>query len=297
MNKAGYKADAILLLAAAIWGSGFVAQRLGMEHVGPMTFNAVRFAIGTLILLPFIHFRSSCSGSPVSASLRLYAFGGGVAGFVLFIAASLQQMGLEFTTAGKGGFITGLYVILVPIIGLFRGRRAGSATWVGAVFAVAGMYFLSVTDEFSMNRGDWLVLASAVFWALHVLTIGVFAPKTSPLRLAAVQFAVVCILSTVAALVTETITMQSLLAAKWAIIYGGVFSIGIAFTLQVVAQQHAPPAHAVIILSLEAVFAALCGWLVMQETFTGRQLVGCAFMLGGMLIAQARKPRPQLPVP
>ena len=293
MKPAVFKADALLLLAAAIWGTGFVAQRLGMEHVGPMTFTGVRFAIGALVLLPLLRFRRTrrhqATPNTSVEGVRSFLLPGALAGLVLFIAVSLQQIGLIYTTAGKAGFITGLYVVFVPIIGVFVRQRIRPVTWIGAALAAVGLYFLSVTGTLEVNRGDWLVLACAVVWAVQVLIIGWLSPKTDSLELATMQFAIACVLGMISALIVEDISVEGLLAAKWAILYGGVFPVGVAFTLQIVGQRDAPPAHAAILLSLEAVFAAIAGGLVLSERLTWREAFGGALMLAGVLIAQFRK--------
>ena len=293
MKPGGFKADALLLLAAAIWGTGFVAQRSGMEHVGPMTFTGIRFAIGAAVLLPLLWSRRTRRDQTDSnASLkrvRSFPLPGVLAGLVLFIAVSLQQIGLIYTTAGKAGFITGLYVVFVPIIGVLVRQRIRVVTWIGAALAAVGLYFLSMTGAFEVNRGDWYVLACAVVWAVQVLIIGWLSPRTNPLELATMQFAITCVLGIVAAVIAEEISVEGLLAAKWAILYGGVFPVGIAFTLQIVGQRDAPPAHAAILLSLEAVFAAIAGGLVLNERLTWREACGGSLMLAGVLIAQFRK--------
>jgi drug/metabolite transporter (DMT)-like permease len=293
-----YKADGLLLLAAAIWGSGFVAQRAGMDHVGPFTFTGARFGIGALVLLPIIHARArraSTNTSPPRATFRPLVPQAALAGVVLFVGAALQQIGLVDTTAGKGGFITGLYVVFVPLIGVLIRHRIPPVTWPAAALAAVGLYLLSVTGAFEINPGDLFVLACAVVWAVHVLIIGWLSPRTDPLKLAAFQFAIASMLGTLAALALEEITLADLHAARWAILYSGVFSVGTAFTLQVVSQQHAPPTHAAILLSLEAVFAALFGSLLLDETFTHRQYLGGALMLAAMLVSQIRKsPQPTI---
>ena len=291
----------LLLLAAVIWGSGFVAQRRGMEHVGPMTFNSVRFALGFCVLLPAIWIRRTTRNKTAQGGqnprLRLYVLGGCAAGSVLFVAAALQQIGLIYTTAGKAGFITGLYVVFVPILGLFLRRSVARTTWLAVGLAVVGLYLLSVTGSFEVNRGDWFICVCALFWAVHVLVIGHLAPRTEPLRLAAVQFAICSLLSLVAALLTEEISLNRTLAARWAILYSGVFSVGMAFSLQVIAQREAPPTHAAILLSLEAVFAAVAGGLILGETLDERQMVGCVLLLTGGLVSQMRRTTQLLPVP
>ncbi len=291
MKSATFRADAILLLAAAIWGTGFVAQRAGMAYVGPMTFTALRLAIGALVLVPLIckrrsssRRRNEASGAESGAGSTLRR--GLLAGTVMFVAIGLQQIGLVHTTAGKAGFITGLYVVFVPMIGILVGQRINLATWCGAALATAGLYFLSVAGQIAINPGDLFVLASAVVWAGHVQVIGWLSPKTDSVRLAAMQFSTGAVLGLVAAMLTEEITFTRILACKWWILYGGVFPVAIAFTLQIKGQRDAPPAHAAILMSLETVFAAGTGWLVLGETLGNREFIGCALMLAGMLVSQ-----------
>ncbi|WP_461210643.1 DMT family transporter [Desulfocurvus sp. DL9XJH121] len=291
MRSRVLKANILLLLTAMIWGSGFVAQRSGMQYVGPMIFNALRFAIGALSLVPLIlwssHRAPACQpGGPPST--RFVLRGTLVAGCVLFLGVALQQVGLVHTTAAKGGFITGMYVVLVPFLGLFLGQRPGLGEGLGAAAAVCGLYLLSVTDEFSLAPGDGWVLASALFWAVHVHVLARLSPHMDCVKLACGQFAVCSLIHFVAAFLTEDVTLAALKAGWLPIVYGGIMPVGVAYTLQVVAQKDAPPTHAAIILSLEAVFAALCGWLVLSETLTARALAGCALMLAGMLAAQVR---------
>jgi drug/metabolite transporter (DMT)-like permease len=206
----------------------------------------------------------------------------------LFIAASLQQMGIVYTTAGKAGFITGLYVIIVPILGLFRKQRSGISAWAGAILATIGLYFLSITEDFTISPGDLLVLISAFFWAGHVHIIGWLSARIGAIKLAFFQFLICSALSLIAAVFTEDITTQALFKAIVPILYGGLVSVGIAFTLQVVAQQYAQPTHAAIILSLETVFAVIGGWIILGETLSPRGLVGCTLMLAGMLLSQVK---------
>jgi drug/metabolite transporter (DMT)-like permease len=212
--------------------------------------------------------------------------GGGLAGLVLFAGATLQQVGLVYTTAGKAGFITGLYVVIVPLLGLLWKQWPGWGGWAGAIIAAVGLYFLSVTAEFNLAPGDAWELAGAFMWATHVLILGWLSPRVDVLKLACAQYAVCCCLSLIVAGFTETITVNGLRGATIPILYGGVMSVGIAYTLQVVAQRVAPPTHAAIILSLEAVFAALAGWLILGEVLTSRGLLGCGLMLAGMLVAK-----------
>lgn len=305
MQTTTLKSDALLLVTAIIWGFAFVAQRVGMDYVGPFTFNGVRFALGSLVLLPMIIRNSGRQGridtplDPVGG--KMLVAGGALTGLALFAGASLQQVGLVYTTAGNAGFITGLYVVIVPLLGLIWGQRPGGGTWLGAFLAAAGLYLLSVTDTFTIAFGDLLVLIGAFFWAGHVLIIGWLSPRTDSLKLACFQYAVCSVLSLITAVVFETMTVAGIIDALIPILYGGIMSVGIAYTLQVVAQRHAHPAHAAILLSLEAVFAAIGGWILLGERLSARGFTGCTLMLAGMLLSQLwelyrRKPvTPSLP--
>ena len=295
MKSRTLKSDTLLLTTAAIWGFAFVAQRIGMDYLGPFAFNGIRFFLGSLSLLPLLMITReqkpgnapSSASSPGARGMQ-GLFGGGLAGLVLFISASLQQVGLVYTTAGKAGFITGLYVVIVPVIGLFFGQKTGKATWIGAFLAASGLYLLSVTESFTIAPGDLLELIGAFFWAGHVLIIGWLSPRIHPLKLAFYQFVTCAILSLLTALIVESISFYAFCQAALPILYGGLLSVGVAYTLQVVAQRDARPSHAAVILSLEAVFAALGGWMVLGETLTLRGMTGCALMLAGMLSSQLR---------
>ncbi len=293
--------DALLLLTAAIWGFAFVAQRAGMEHVGPFAYTAVRFALGSLALLPLVLFeRTAARRGPATAAdagpaappsggrgRAIHPVPGGLlAGTVLFGGAILQQAGLVWTTAGKAGFVTGLYVVLVPLAGLLWGQRPGWSRWLGAGLAAAGLFLLAVTRSFALERGDLLVLIGALFWTAHVHVLGWLSPRTRVVALSCVQFAVCSALSAAATALFEQVAVPALLDAAVPILYGGLVSVGVAYTLQVVAQRSAPPAHAAILLSLETVFAAIGGWLVLGERLSPRSVAGCCLMLAGMLCSQ-----------
>jgi drug/metabolite transporter (DMT)-like permease len=284
------KSDALLLTTAIIWGFAFVAQRAGMDYVGPFTFNGIRFAIGSLSLLPLVLMsreqRTATNKILPNPGLKTILFGGAALGLALFSGASLQQIGLVYTTAGKAGFITGLYVIMVPVLGLFWKQQPKIGTWIGAILAAIGLYFLSVTEQFTIEMGDLLVLIGAIFWAAHVLIVGWLSPRINPIKLAFSQYVACSILSLITASVVELITLSSIFEAAIPILYAGLLSVGIAYTLQVIAQRDAHPAHAAILLSLEAVFAAVGGWLILGEIISPRGLVGCGLMLAGMLLSQ-----------
>jgi drug/metabolite transporter (DMT)-like permease len=280
------RADLALLVVAMVWGSAFVAQRMGMEQVGPFAFNATRFALGGIVLLPIYVVGTRFFGkNSVPGDLR----GGVLLGLLLFGGASAQQVGLVHTDAGQAGFITGLYVVIVPLLlALVWRERVKRSVWLGAGLAVAGLFLLSLNLNLnlSLNPSDIWVLAGAFLWASHVIAIGRIAPGRDPLRLAMVQYFVCATLSLLAALALERWTWGGVLLAGPAIVFTGVLSTALGYTTQVIAQRHTPPTHAAIILSSEAVFAAFFGWLLLGETLTIQQLVGCGLMLAGMVVAQ-----------
>ena len=312
MIKDKLHSDLVLLLAAIIWGFAFVAQRMGMEFIGPFTYTAVRFTLGFVVLLPFIYFKKFVTKSQshkisksqshkvnnIFASMHL----SGekkiekrkllllqiVLGFILFGGISFQQYGLIYTTAGNAGFITGFYVVLVPVAGWFLGQKNHYTIWIGVILAVLGLYFLSVRSNFTINRGDYYVAVCALFWTVHVLLVGYIAPRTDPVRTAVVQFIICSFLSWIVAIGFENILWVSIVKAAWPILYGGIMSVGIAYTLQIFAQQKAHPAYASIILSLESVFAAFGGWLILDERLSGRMIFGCALILLGMITVQLK---------
>jgi drug/metabolite transporter (DMT)-like permease len=282
MNKKALRADILLLATSCIWGFAFVAQRAGMNYMGPFTFNGIRFLLGSLSLLPLILYRKKNPGSPAKVILLSL-----IAGVCLFIAASLQQLGIIHTTAGHSGFITGLYVVLVPIFGIFIGKKTGGSTWVGAVFTLTGLYFLSAAGDItSINRGDIITAISAIFWTLHVLVIDALVRRIDPLVLSSGQFAWCGLFSLIIALCTESFEPGFVRAGIVPLLYGGLGSVGVAYTLQVVAQKDAPPAHASIILCLEGVFAAIGGGIILSEPLGRWTLLGFILMFCGMLTTQ-----------
>lgn len=290
MQAKTLKSDLLLLLIAAIWGGGFVAQRNGLEFLGPFTYNGVRFALGSLSLLPLVLLnrrrQAPYHGALPQGGTRALVYGGLLAGGALFVGASLQQVGIAYTTAGNAGFITGLYVVIVPILGMFWGQRPSTGTWIGAILAASGLFLLSVTEHFTIGFGDLLELIGALFWAGHVLLIGWLSPRLDAFKLSAAQFAVCSVLSLITAFAIEHITLSAILAAWRPIGYGGLISVGFAYTMQVVAQRDAHPAHTAVILSAEGVFAAIWGWLFLNEVLGTRGLLGCCLMLTGMLCSE-----------
>ena len=293
MRNQTLRADLLMVLTALIWGSGFIAQDAGMAHIGPFLFTGLRFALGSACLLPLLLLRKP-TGSEPFMSVSLWK-SGVLLGLVLTLGVGLQQIGLLFTSVTNSGFITGLYVIVVPVLGLMLGHRTGTGTWLGATLAVVGMFLLSVGADFHVAPGDWLQLMGAFAWAAHVVLVGLFARRHDSIRLAFIQFTVCSLVSLVLALIFEPITLPSIQAALPSLLYGGILAVGVGYTLQVVAQQHAIASHAAIIFSLEAVFAAVAGALILGESLPLRGYLGCALMLTGMLVAQLW-PRQRMPV-
>mgnify|MGYP001405832210 CR=1 FL=1 len=312
-------ADFLLLLTAMIWGFAFVAQRAGMGSIGPFAYNAARYALGALSLIPILLLRkpgradgsAASKGQPAAASAATNAAAGArlrraalarnlgyplLAGTVLFLGASLQQVGLVTTTAGNAAFITSLYVVLVPLIGLFLGRKVGAKGWLAAALAVAGLYIISVGGKFSVAKGDLLVLVGALFWACHILVIGFLATRTDPILLSAGQFTVCAAYSLVASLLFDPpfpagSWLEALGAAALPIAYGGILSCGVAFTLQIVGQRKAKPSHASIIMALEGLFGAIGGVIILGEPLTSRLVAGGILMLGGAVLSQVEIPK------
>ena len=291
MKKHATFATALLALAAVIWGFAFVAQRAGMDHVGPFTFNGVRFLLGAFVLLPVLALshRRQRPDPAVAVTRRTAMAGCTLAGLVLFGAVSFQQVGIVHTTAGKAGFITGLYVVIIPLLGLLRRQRIRWTVWLGALCAVAGLYLLSIHGAVGIELGDGLVLVGALGWAMHVQLIGWLAERVPPLVIAVAQFALCGLVSLAVAFGFETVALSSLWDARWAIAFAGILSTGVAYTLQIVGQRQVDPTRAGILFSMEAVFAVLGGWLLLGEAMTARMLVGCVLMLTAMIAAQLRR--------
>lgn len=288
------QANILLLITAAIWGFGFVAQRLGMNYLEPFTFNGVRFLLGGVSLIPLIYWlsvRSAIGINSGSEQHRSFAASfpikeGCIAGLLLFIASSLQQWGLTQTSATKAGFITGLYIIVVPFLGFFLKHKITRAAWAGAIIAVLGLYLLSFGGHETFSLTDGLVLISAIVWAFHLLALDFYSKYCAVIALAAFQFFVCSLLSFGVAFITETPSMALIVDAWQPIIYAGLVSVGIAYTLQVVAQKTAQPTQAAIIMSLESAFAAIGGVWLLNETLSIQGWIGCALMLVGMLVSQ-----------
>jgi drug/metabolite transporter (DMT)-like permease len=296
---------AFLFVTALLWGFAFAAQRLGGKALGPFSFNGIRFVVGSVSLIPLVYLlgkNRSRAGSPARASRRDDARkligAGAVCGTVLFCGSSLQQVGMLWTEAGKAAFLTGLYIVFVPIAGLLAGRRQGWGLGIGAALAAIGLYLMSVRSGFSVSLGDSLEIASAFFWAGHILVLAHFSRRHDAVSLAFVQNVTCAILSLAVAFFAEGFDLGTIglaftpgpAGSLVPILYTGIGSIGIAYTLQILGQKGVAAGPAALIMSMETVFAAVGGWLVLGETMDSRALAGAALMLAGMLAAQLIPP-------
>lgn len=286
------KNSLLLLLTATIWGVAFVAQSVGMEHVGPFTFVCARSVIGGLALLPVIAVLRQTGTSPKQTreerqkARRVLLLGGVCCGAVLCFASVFQQVGILYTTVGKAGFLTACYILIVPLIGLLFGRRCGAKVWCGVGLALVGLYLLCIKDGFSINLGDGLVLICALLFSLHILVIDHFSPKVDGVKMSCIQFFVCAGFAAVGMFVFEQPSWEQLLAAWAPVLYAGLLSSGVGYTLQIVGQKGMNPAVASLIMSLESVISVLAGWLILGQTLTVRELSGCVLMFAAIVLAQ-----------
>ena len=290
MKAVKLKNSLLLVLVALIWGVAFVAQSEGAKDVGPYTFNAVRMIIGGVVLLPVIKimdaFRAKDADAPRGTGGKALWIGGACCGAMLFLASTLQQVGILYTTAGKAGFITALYIVIVPIIGLFFRRRTGAALWISVALAVVGMYFLCMTGSLSLGRGEALCMLCAVFFAGHITIVDHFSPNVDGVRMSCIQFFVCGALSAVLMFLFEEPDIHEIVSAWLPILYTGVLSSGVAYTLQIVAQKNVNPTVASLLMSLESVFSALAGWAILGQGLSSRELFGCALLFAAIILAQ-----------
>ncbi|MBA5850113.1 DMT family transporter [Clostridium sp. cel8] len=285
MKNRAIRSNIILLITAAIWGFAFVAQRVGMDFVGPYTFNAVRFILGSMSLIPIIFLFKD---NPKKGSEKEVIKAGIISGILLFLASSFQQVGLQETTAGKAAFITGLYIVIVPMIGVFLNRHININSFIGAIVATVGLYLLSIKNGISMSYSDFLELISAFLFASQILVIDHFVNRVDSIKLAFYQFVTCAVFSTIIALLMERIDVHGIVQASVPILYGGIMSVGIAYTLQILGQKGADPTYASIIMSMETVFAAIGGFLILGETMGTREFIGCVLMLTGAILSQVK---------
>ena len=313
MKKTTWRNPLLLLLTAVIWGVAFVAQSVGMDYVGPFTFNFVRCIIGGAVLIPCIFLLDHIRGSEEtdaqsqkaagiqgqkatgtkSQKTAVYTWhqrelyiGGICCGIALFAASNLQQFGIKYTTVGKAGFITAMYIVIVPLLGIFLKKAVGLQIWISVILAVAGLYLLCITEGFSIGGGDLLVMLCAVVFSLHILIIDYFSPRVDGVRMSCIQFFVCGLLSGIGMLFTEHFDLGAILQAWVPILYAGVLSCGVAYTLQIVGQKGMNPTVASLILSLESVVSVLAGWLLLGQKLSVRELSGCVLMFAAIILAQ-----------
>ena len=294
MKKGNLRSSALLLLTACIWGVAFVAQSVGMEYVGPFTFNFVRSILGGLVLIPCIFFlkrekkakAEKVSEEEKKAQRKTRLAGGICCGVALCLASNFQQIGIQYTTVGKAGFITACYIVIVPVIGLFLGKKCTKFIWAAVAMALIGLYLLCITDGFSIGKGDLLVLVCAFLFSLHILVIDYFSPKVDGVKLSCIQFLTCGILSGIPALLLEHPELSSILAAWQPILYAGVMSCGVAYTLQIIGQKNMNPTVASLILSLESCISVLAGWIILRQQLSTKEILGCVIMFAAIILAQ-----------
>ena len=300
MNKYTLRQSMLLLLTAAIWGVAFVAQSVGMDYVGPFTFNAVRSLLGGIVLIPCIVLLkrinagskdtagvAECESGDPAGQRKVLLTGGVACGVLLCIASNLQQFGIMYTSVGKSGFITAMYIVLVPVLGIFLKKKVGIKIWCSVAIAVGGLYLLCMTDSgFSIQKGDLLLLLGAVIFSFHILTIDYFSPKVDGVKMSCIQFFTCGILSMVCMFLFEQPQIGAILQAWMPIVYAGVLSCGVAYTLQIVGQKGMNPTVASLILSMESVISVIAGWLILHQKLSGRELLGCVLMFAAIILVQ-----------
>ena len=287
LNFIRLRANIMLFITAFIWGATFVAQKSAMDFLGPYTFNGLRCLIGSfsLFILGLFITHGKRNKKPLKSRKNLIE-GGIMAGVLLFLATTLQQAGIVYSTAGKAGFITSLYIVLVPVFSLISGKKITRYVWIGVIFALIGLYLLCVKDSFVIGRGDLIILFSAVFFALHIMCISKYAKKTDSIKLSCLQFLFAGIFATVLGLFFEQTRMIDIYNCTKELFYAGVLSCAVAYTLQIKAQKNVRPYIASLILSLESVFAILAGFLILHETLTIKEAIGCVLMFTAVFVAQ-----------
>jgi drug/metabolite transporter (DMT)-like permease len=287
MIKKEWQANVLLFITSGIWGFAFIAQRVATRYIGALTFNSLRLSIGALSMLPILwFFRKRPTEGADAVPLRNTLLPGMILGCVLFVAATLQQVGINTTTAGKAGFITDLYIVLVPIAEVLFGRKLKKSIWICVVLAAAGLYLISVTGQFTISEGDFYELIGAFFWTAHIMLIDRYSKKTNAIKLSLIQYATAAVLSFIAASILGKFSLHGLSHVVLPTLFCGVLSVGIAYTLQIKGQRYSKPSHASIILSMESVFACLAGIFFLHENMGVRGYIGCALMICAMILTQ-----------
>ena len=297
MNRFVLRQSLLLFLTAVIWGVAFAAQSAGMDYVGPFTYNGVRCILGGLVLLPCIALLDRLrerretgdageADTPAARGGKQLFAGGLCCGLLLFTASSFQQIGIQYTTVGKAGFLTAMYILLVPLLGLFMHKRAGIQVWLGVALAVCGLYLLCMKEGLRLGKGDALMLVCAAVFSFHILVVDHFSPRVDGVRMSCIQFWVCGILSLLCSFLFEEPAVKDILAAWLPVCYGGIMSCGVAYTLQIVGQREMNPTIASLILSLESVVSAVAGFLLLHQTMSGREVLGCLMMAAAIVLAQ-----------
>ena len=281
----------ILFLTAFIWGTAFVAQSVGMDHIGPFAFNAVRSYVGGIALIPVILFfnsrKTAQQRQTEQANRKTLILGGVCCGTALAVASLFQQVGIQYTTVGKAGFITALYIVIVPILGVFFHKKVGMKLWVSVVIAIVGLYLLCMTGSFALQLGDLLILICAFCFSGHILVIDYFSPKVDGVQMSCIQFFTAAVLSTVVMFFVEGVpSVQDVLLSWIPVLYCGVMSSGVAYTLQIIGQKGVNPTIASLVMSLESVIAVLAGWIILGESMSSREIMGCVLMFAAIILAQ-----------
>lgn len=285
LKNSGWYGSILLLIASFLWGSTFVAQSDGADKVGPFTFLCLRSVLGFAVLLPFAAIRMR-KKTKTERNSRLLLWGGVVCGAVLTVSSLLQQVGIAYTSVGNAGFITAMYILLVPLLGLFLGKKMPLHLWGCVGIAVVALYLLTIKDSFSIGFGDLMVLLCAVCFAVHILVIDYVSPKVDGVTLSCIQFLTVAVVTVIPMLVLEKPSMQMVLSAWLPIAYAGVLSSGVAYTLQIIGQKYTRPTVASLVMSLESVFAVLSGMVVLKEIPTIKEGIGCVLMFAAIILAQ-----------
>ena len=286
MNKFVLKQSMLLLLAAAIWGVAFVAQSVGMEYVGPFTFLASRSVLGAFVLFPYIIIKDK-KKKEKAVNDKTLIIGGICCGTLLFLASILQQIGIMYTTVGKSGFITAMYIIIVPLLGMFLKKKMGIKIWTGVILAVAGLYFLCmVPGTVIIQMGDILTFLCAIAFSFHILTVDYFGSKLDGVKLSCIQFLTCAVWSGIGMFLLEEVSIKSICSAWLPILYAGALSSGVAYTLQIIGQRGLNPTVASLIMSMESVISVIAGWAILNQSLSGRELMGCVLMFGAIILVQ-----------
>lgn len=288
MKKKSIRSSLLLLLAATIWGVAFVAQSVGMDYMGPLSFNGGRFLMGGVVLLPLVIIRRKKDKDRQipRAGMRVTLTGGICCGLVLGMASLCQQIGIMYTTVGKAGFITTLYIIIVPVMGIFLRKKVSGRVWIGAAIAALGMYLLCVKERLALSRGDAYVFLCAILFAVHILVIDYFSPRADGVELSCIQFFTAGILSGVLAFILEKPEIGSFINGIIPLAYAGIMSCGVAYTLQIIGQKDLDPTVASLILSMESVVSMLAGWVILGQALSKKELLGCALVFGAVILVQ-----------